>query len=106
MLISFLGLTFSHQALPVEALTQQSAPYVTYTIGPNGRKVQTQTAYEPAGYFDMDFNLSLPEDMVRFGDDLYVADTGHQRIVKFNMATGEGTILIEGLSQPTGIHVN
>ena len=106
MLISFLGLTYSHQALPVEALTQQSAPYVTYTIGPNGRKVQTQTAYEPAGYFDMDFNLSLPEDMVRFGDDLYVADTGHQRIVKFNMATGEGTILIEGLSQPTGIHVN
>ena len=106
MLISFLGLTFSHQALPVEALTQQSAPYVTYTIGPNGRKVQTQTAYEPAGYLDMDFNLSLPEDMVRFGDDLYVADTGHQRIVKFNMATGEGTILIEGLSQPTGIHVN
>ena len=106
MLISFLGLTFSHQALPVEALTQQSAPYVTYTIGPNGRKVQTQTAYEPAGYFDMDFNLSLPEDMVRFGDELYVADTGHQRIVKFNMATGEGTILIEGLSQPTGIHVN
>ncbi len=106
MLISFLGLTFSHQALPVEALTQQSAPYVTYTIGPNGRKVQTQTAYEPAGYFDMDFNLSLPEDMVRFDDDLYVADTGHQRIVKFNMATGEGTILIEGLSQPTGIHVN
>jgi hypothetical protein len=106
MLISFLGLTFSHQALPVQALTQQSAPYVTYTIGPNGRKVQTQTAYEPAGYFDMDFNLNLPEDMVRFGDDLYVADTGHQRIVKFNMATGEGTILIEGLSQPTGIHVN
>jgi hypothetical protein len=44
MLISFLGLTFSHQALPVQALTQQSAPYVTYTIGPNGRKVQTQTA--------------------------------------------------------------
>lgn len=106
MLISFLGLTFSHQALPVQALTQQSAPYVTYTIGPNGRKVQTQTAYEPAGYFDMDFNLNLPEDMIRFGDDLYVADTGHQRIVKFNMATGEGTILIEGLSQPTGIHVN
>ena len=35
-------------------LTQQSAPYPTYTIGPNGRFVETQTAYEPAGYFDMD----------------------------------------------------
>jgi hypothetical protein len=44
--------------------------------------------------------------MVRFGNDLYVADTGNNRIVKFNMITGEGSILLEGLSQPTGIHVN
>jgi hypothetical protein len=106
MVMSFIGLSSSQHLLPVQALTQQSAPYVTYTIGPNGRKVQTQTAYEPAGYFDMDLSLKLPEDMVRFGDDLYVADTGHNRVVKFNMITGLGTILVEGLSQPTGIHVN
>jgi hypothetical protein len=92
--------------VPAQALTQQSAPYVTYTIGPNGRYVQTQTAYEPAGYFDIDLNLNLPEDMVIFQNDLYVADTGNKRIVKFNMTTGLGTILLEGLSQPTGIHVN
>ena len=106
MFICLMGLMSTQPMLPVKALTQQSAPYVTYTIGPNGRRVQTQTAYEPAGYFDMDLSLRLPEDMVRVGNDLYVADTGHQRIVKFNMATGEGTVLIEGLSQPTGIHVN
>lgn len=106
LVIGFLGLTLSQPLLPVQALTQQSAPYVTYTLGPNGRKVQTQTAYEPAGYFDMDLRLRLPEDMVRFGDDLYVADTGNNRIVKFNMFTGEGTILLEGLSQPMGIHLN
>jgi hypothetical protein len=104
--ICLMGLMSTQPMLPAKALTQQSAPYVTYTIGPNGRRVQTQTAYEPAGYFDMDLSLRLPEDMVRVGNDLYVADTGHQRIVKFNMATGEGTVLIEGLSQPTGIHVN
>lgn len=104
--ICLMGLMSTQPMLPAKALTQQSAPYVTYTIGPNGRRVQTQTAYEPAGYFDMDLILRLPEDMVRVGNDLYVADTGHQRIVKFNMATGEGTVLIEGLSQPTGIHVN
>ena len=105
-LLSLIGLTSSQQLMPVKALTQQSAPYVTYTIGPNGRYVQTQTAYEPAGYFDMDLTLNLPEDMIQFGGDIYVADTGNKRVVKFNMDTGIGTILLEGLSQPTGIHVN
>jgi hypothetical protein len=104
--ISFIGLTSSQPLMSAQALTQQSAPYVTYTIGPNGRYVQTQTAYEPAGYFDMDLTLNFPEDMIRVNDDLYVADTGNKRIVKFNMATGAGTILLEGLNQPTGIHVN
>jgi hypothetical protein len=105
-LLSLIGLTSSQQLIPVKALTQQSAPYVTYTIGPNGRYVQTQTAYEPAGYFDMDLTLNLPEDMIQFGDDIYVADTGNKRVVKFNMDTGVATILLEGFSQPTGIHVN
>ena len=105
-LLSLIGLTSSQQLMPVKALTQQSAPYVTYTIGPNGRYVQTQTAYEPAGYFDMDLTLNLPEDMIQFGGDIYVADTGNKRVVKFNMDTGIGTILLEGFSQPTGIHVN
>ncbi len=87
-------------------LTQQSAPYPTYTIGPNGRFVETQTAYEPAGYFDMDLTLRQPEDMMRVGNDLYVADTGNQRIVRFNMETGEGDVVISGLSQPTGLYVS
>ena len=88
------------------ALTQQSAPYPTYTIGPNGRWVETQTAYEPAGYFDMDLTLRQPEDMMRVGNQLYVADTGNQRIVRFNIDTGVGEVLMTGLSQPTGLYVN
>lgn len=105
-LLTLISLTTIDTFLPVQAVTQQSAPYVTYTIGPNGRYVQTQTAYEPAGYFDMDLRLRSPEDMVRVGDQLYVADTGNNRVVRFNMETGEGDILVTGLSQPTGIHVN
>jgi hypothetical protein len=106
----FLGLLVSvypfSTPLKVYGLTQQSAPYATYTIGPNGRYVQTQTAYEPAGYFDMDYTLNQPEDMVRQGHDLYVADTGNGRVLKFDMETGEGEILLDDLSQPTGIHIN
>ncbi|MEY3431788.1 MAG: hypothetical protein RIS53_686 [Bacillota bacterium] len=102
----FTGVLTLAQPLNAYGLTQQSAPYPTYTIGPNGRYVQTQTAYEPAGYFDMDLTLRQPEDMLRVGDQLYVADTGNQRIVRFNMDSGEGEVIITGLSQPTGIHVN
>jgi hypothetical protein len=105
-LLTLMSLTTLDAFLPVQAVTQQSAPYVTYTIGPNGRYVQTQTAYEPAGYFDMDLTLRSPEDMVRVGDQLYIADTGNKRVVRFDMETGEGQILVTGLNQPTGIHVN
>jgi hypothetical protein len=68
--------------------------------------VETQTAYEPAGYFDMDLSLRQPEDMMRVGNQLYVADTGNQRIVRFNIDTGIGEVLMTGLSQPTGLYVN
>lgn len=91
---------------PVAALTTNSAPYVTYTIGPNGRFVQTQTAYEPAGEIELEFTLRNPEDMVLKGQDLYIADTGNQRILKTNVSTGTTEIIVSGLNQPTGIHVD
>lgn len=89
---------------PTQALTQQSAPYNTYTIGPNGRYVQTQTAYEPAGYVSLSLTLNQPEDMVYHQGYVYVADTGNRRIVRFNQ-DGDGEILVSNLQQPTGIHV-
>jgi hypothetical protein len=89
----------------VQALTQQSAPYATYTIGPNGRMVQTQTAYEPAGYLNLSLDLKQPEDMMMVDGYLYVADTGNRRILRFN-DLGEGQIIVEQLNQPTGIHLN
>ncbi|MFZ9197640.1 MAG: YIP1 family protein [Bacilli bacterium] len=101
-----IGLMTMSSPLSTYGLTQQSAPYPTYTIGPNGRWVETQTAYEPAGYFDMDLTLRQPEDMIRVGEYLYVADTGNQRIVRFQMSTGQGEVIISGLNQPTGLFVN
>ncbi|MGA0875614.1 MAG: YIP1 family protein [Bacilli bacterium] len=105
LVLAFTAILSMTLPLTTEALTQQSAPYPTFTIGPNGRYVQTQTAYEPAGTFVTDITLNQPEDMVRLGDDLYVADTGNRRVVKFNMLTGESTILLTNLGQPTGVHI-
>lgn len=90
--------------LPTHALTQQSAPYATYTMGPNGRYVQTQTAYEPAGTLDLTLTLNAPEDMMLVNDWLYVADTGNKRIVRFDQ-DGFGEILVTDLNQPTGLFV-
>jgi hypothetical protein len=90
---------------PVAALTQQSAPYGTYTIGPNGRMVQTQTAYEPAGYLNLSLTLKQPEDMMLHSGYVYVADTGNRRIVRFD-AQGNGEVIVDQLNQPTGLHLN
>lgn len=92
--------------LATEALTTNSAPYITYTLGPNGRLVETQTAYEPAGNIELDLSLNNPEDMVLKGNLLYIADTGNKRIIRSDLNTGINTILISNLNQPTGIHVD
>lgn len=105
-LLFLLALGLQRPVLSVDALTTNSAPYTTYTIGPNGRYVQTQTAYEPAGELAIDIPLKNPEDMMVFGDSVYVADTGNARIVKYSLADGHGEVLIEDLNQPTGLHLD
>jgi len=96
----------SGRALTItEALTTNSAPYTTYTLGPNGRRVPTQTAYEPAGYMDTALPLSAPEDLYLFEDHLYIADTGNKRIIKLAL-DGQAEVLITNLNQPTGVHVD
>lgn len=105
-MLFFLALGLQKSFLSAEALTTNSAPYTTYTIGPNGRYVQTQTAYEPAGELSIDLALNNPEDMMVFGDYVYVADTGNARIVKYSLADGHGDVIIDGLNQPTGLHID
>lgn len=91
--------------IDVSAVTTQSVPYETYTIGPKGRYVLTQTAYEPAGYFSTENALNSPEDIYIKNDYVYIADTGNKRILKVDQ-NGLTLELITGLNAPTGIHVD
>ena len=80
------------------------APYYTWTVGPNGYIVQTQTAYEPAETIRAGFNN--PEDMFVYENKIYVADTGNSRIVVLEDNKIVQEITNENLKKPTGIAVN
>ena len=56
-----------------------AAPYYTWTQGPNGKMVYTQTAYTPGTTIQAGF--SNPEDMHVYDGKIYVADSGNKRIV-------------------------
>ena len=43
--------------ISINADSQTSAPYDTYAIGPNGRPIKTQTAYEPAGTINIGLRI-------------------------------------------------
>lgn len=103
ILMIFLTTLFFH--IDIEAVTTQAVPYETYTIGPKGQKVLTQTAYEPAGYFNTGYTLNSPEDMFIKNDYIYIADTGNHRILKVDQ-NGNSVELITDLNQPTGIHID
>lgn len=72
------------------APAQAATPYRTFTIGADGRLVETQTAYEPIRSMTRfgDETLKTPQD-IRFGPDgyLYIADDGNNRVL---VVTKEG----------------
>ena len=79
-------------------------PYYTWTVGPNGYVVQTQTAYEPGETIRAGFNN--PEDMFVYQNKVFVADTGNSRIVVLENNEIVMEITNENLKKPTGIAVN
>jgi tetratricopeptide (TPR) repeat protein len=88
------------------AVTTNSAPYDTYTIGPNGRYILTQTAYEPSGYLSLqNFTLKNPEDMFIKDDLIYIADTGNSRILKIDL-NHQVSIFTSSVNVPMGIFVD
>lgn len=91
--------------LSTASVITNSAPYNTFTIGPSGDLVLTQTAYEPAGILAMDAALNQPQDMYIKDDYIYIADTGNKRILKTDLS-GNIDILLTGLGEPTGVHVD
>lgn len=81
------------------------APYRTWTAGPNGKLVSTQTAYEPSEV--LTYPVADPEDI--FIQDktgiIYLADTGNSRILVIN--NEQTQIIGEGvLKSPSGIYVD
>lgn len=86
------------------AITQDSAPYQTYTQGPNGL-VLTQTAYEPTGALILNTELREPEDILIKNNYIYIADSGNKRVLKVSYS-GEVVLEINNLGNPTGIDVD
>ncbi len=86
-------------------------PYQTYTYSSSvGRLVYTQDAYLPLSERnDLDgLSLSEPQDLTIDEDDnVYVADTGNSRIIKYSLQTNQSEIIGEGLLDiPMGVHVD
>jgi tetratricopeptide (TPR) repeat protein len=102
-LILFLTLLLS-AALPVPS--RALVPYTTWTKGPGGHLYPTQDAYLPLN--EIDLPLAAPEELFIAPDGfLYIADTGHGRILKLNQ---EFQIIAEfgqGLLQaPSGLFID
>ena len=80
------------------------APYYTWTQGPDGYVVHTQTAYEPGVTIRAD--LDAPEDFYVYQNKIYVADTGNERIVVLENNEVVQVITSDEMWSPTGIAVN
>lgn len=79
----------------------------TWTFNSKGKWTKTQDAYLPEHTL-LELDLKEPEDL--FIDDennLYIADTGNSRIVKYNIDQGAVTLTIEDkvLKSPRGVFV-
>lgn len=81
------------------------SPYTTWAWGPGGGGVMTQDAYRPGP--EVDLPLDGAEDMFVAPDGLiYIADTGHGRILKlkdFAIVAEYGADVLQG---PTGVFVD
>ncbi len=101
ILLVFLTMPFR---VGISSITQDSAPYQTYTEGPNGL-ILTQTAYEPTGNLYLNTTLNNPEDFHLKDSFIYIADTGNKRVIKVDFL-GDIHLEINSLVEPTGVHVD
>ncbi|KLU39578.1 MAG: YIP1 family protein [Limnochordia bacterium] len=89
----------------VSAHAIESTTY-TYTTSIDGRFIRTHDAYVPGSVLLRELGLRSPEDIFLQGQEMYIADTGNRRIVRYRMDTGAVEFLGEGLlRQPTGVCV-
>ncbi len=82
-----------------------AAAYPTLTTNARGRLVVTQDAYLPDLTLT-DLGLSGPEDLFVRGEEVFVADTGNQRVLVYDMRTGRADAIANaGFRAPTGVFV-
>lgn len=79
----------------------------TYTLSYDMRKqIRTQDAFLPAGIYLKEAGLNNPEDLFYNNGKLYIADSGNERIVEYELSTGKLRFLgAEYLKRPTGVAV-
>jgi tetratricopeptide (TPR) repeat protein len=104
LLILTIGLISS---LDIQA---NGLPYNTFTYSSASRRfVATQDAYLPLSLSPNlgGYNLNNPEDItVDREDNIYIADTGNSRVIKYSLKNDVVTIIGEGiLMRPQGVHV-
>jgi len=107
IILLILIMVISVTSLTVSA---NGVPYATFTYSSSqGRIVPTQDAYLP---LSMSYNLGgetllNPEDITIDKDDnVYIADSGNKRVIKYSLQQDKVSIIGEGiLEQPTGVHV-
>ncbi len=88
------------------AETDASVPYQTYTIGPRGQRISTQTAYVPSGFVSLQDGVLFPEDIYVKEDRIYIADTGHGRILVTDLLGSTiRSLTTDDMIAPTGVFV-
>jgi len=96
--------------LPSLSVGANGLPYSTYTYSSSThRLVWTQDAYLPLSIsYDLGgFTLANPQDLtIDAQDNVYIADYGNARVIKYSLRTDEVTLIGEGiLNKPNGVHV-
>ena len=86
----------------------QGAPYTSLTIDKDGYPVRTVDGYVPDALWDKigEEQLKKPSDIFISGqDEMYIADTGNERILVCDLQGNYLREIGEGLEGPTGVFV-
>lgn len=110
LLILLLGLVLLVSFVPSRDTQANGLPYNTFTYSSAARRfVFTQDAYLPLSisYELAGLRLNNPQDLTIDADDnIYIADYGNSRIIKYSLQDDEVSIIGEGvLNSPSGVHV-
>jgi len=103
-MIVFIMLILTALCHPAAAI---ESTYYTYSMSLNNESyIRVQDAYIPGGVYLQEIGMNTPEDLYYHDRNIYIADTGNGRIVRYDMASGAVYFLGEGdLKAPTGLAV-